>query len=184
MVFELPIANNNKEIFKIGFTGDTEDQLVISPRFLDMNILITHIGSTDFTPIIEENGRITTNDRNHLQPEGCINFIEFSKKINGDTLAVISEFGEEMRKFDPAQNSEDIRIRTSNYIQSIVNNSCKVLPGDIGLKIKFPNTQVDVGNSIVFGNSERYVAFKNINPRIEIARGNYTSGVQEIVVYC
>ncbi|KAF5044837.1 Photosystem I assembly protein Ycf3 [anaerobic digester metagenome] len=129
LIFEL-YDENKDNIFKIGYTSDTQCKKVISDQYEGVDLIITHLGSInedDFKRDDEKRGI----KENHLMLTGVISTIFKSKA----KLAIISEFGEEL---------SDERVTLVKSLNNVFqkNGSTRCLTGDIGLKIKIPNMSV------------------------------------------
>lgn len=139
LVFQL---RKGSRIFNLGITGDTklysetsvEEERSLFNLFEDMDVLVLHLGSIhecefELTADNFENHRYKGE---HLGIRGIVNLIFRCRP----KLAIVSEFGEELR---------DLRANIANWIDNTFDNydssgNVRVIPGDIGLKIVFDNS--------------------------------------------
>lgn len=134
LIFEL---KRGQKRFKIGITGDTmlftnaHEKNGLYSLFEKVDLLILHIGSIhrrEFE-VMKDNFDTHKYDGEHLGIRGIVNLIF----RNRPKLAIISEFGEELK---------DLRVIIAHKIDKSLDNYdssdiVRVIPGDIGLKIVF-----------------------------------------------
>lgn len=117
LVFELENSKSQKP-FKVGITSDTAWDLDLVAEYAGADILIEHVGSLE------------TVDKplsNHLGSVGCYLLLKYVCP----QLAVVSEFGEEM---------DNKRVGLVEFLHKLTQT--KVVPADIGLKIKLPGCEI------------------------------------------
>jgi tetratricopeptide (TPR) repeat protein len=114
-----------KKPFKIGYTSDTEHDKSVEMQYEGVDIIVPHLGSVDLNDFIKEDKKV---GKNHLMLKGVISTIQISKA----KLAIVSEFGEELREH---------RVTIVGSLDKVFqrNKMAKCLTGDIGLKVSIPN---------------------------------------------
>lgn len=134
LVFEL---KRGPKKYKIGITGDTmlfantNNEKGIYSLYENVDALILHIGSIHKREFesTKDNFEGHRYDGEHLGIRGIVNLIF----RNRPKLAIISEFGEELKELR-VQIAHEIDKSLDNYDSS---DNVRVIPGDIGLKIVF-----------------------------------------------
>jgi hypothetical protein len=125
------------KMYKLGITGDTKlflnniDEKNIYSLFESVDVLVLHIGSIHSSEfeLTKDNFEVHKYNGEHLGIRGIVNLIFQCRP----KLAIISEFGEELR---------DFRTTLANNIDNSFDNYdstgyVRVLPGDIGLQVMF-----------------------------------------------
>jgi hypothetical protein len=134
LIFEL---RRGRKTFKVGLTGDTalftttHEGKGLPSIFENMDVLVLHIGSIQRQEFecLEDNFENQKYEGGHLGIRGIVNLILRCRP----KLAVISEFGEELKQLRTTI-AEKIDNRFENFEST---NKVRVIPGDIGLKISF-----------------------------------------------
>jgi tetratricopeptide (TPR) repeat protein len=134
LIFEV---ESGARSYKVGLTSDTAffittgDEKGLSTIFENMDVLIFHIGSMQKQEFecLEDNFESHKYEGEHLGIRGVLNLILQCRP----KLAIISEFGEELRELRTMIAGE-IDNRFENFDST---GTVRVIPGDIGLKILF-----------------------------------------------
>lgn len=162
--------------FKLGMTGDTgwEHDGSIAKQFKahEPNLMIVHLGTIkdeefDYVKATTPEGRLACHDENHLGILGVTNLLDDVRP----KLAVISEFGEELR---------DVRTDIAEALTKTLRIQC--LPGDIGLHIRLCDLAVaccvekkfvlakDIAVNSVTGNDSSLIYHKDQKATIKLSK--------------
>lgn len=140
--------------FKIGYTSDTRHDKVIEEQYAGVDIIVPHLGSIDITDFIKDEKKKKKRG-DHLMLKGVISTIQKSKA----KLAIVSEFGEELR-----EHRMTIVKALNRVFQQ--NKMAKCLTGDIGLRVSIPNLKVKC-HYAQCGQGNNYVPLNNILENID-----------------
>ena len=136
LLFGLKIGSKT---FNLGITGDTtfyldaRDEKGLDSSFKDADVLVSHLGSIHEAEFeLVDNFVAHKYDGEHLGIRGVVNLIFKCRP----KLAIISEFGEELR---------ELRTIIASRVDEILENydstsNVRVIPGDIGLKVVFDSS--------------------------------------------
>jgi len=134
LIFEL---EKEKGVYRLGITGDTkffkgsDKQRGLCSFFENVDVLVLHLGSIhkkEFT-FLEDDFEGHKYEGDHLGIRGIVNLIAQCRP----KLAIISEFGEELKEL-----RTDIAFRIDNCFENYDSTGrSRVIPGDIGLTIIF-----------------------------------------------
>lgn len=127
----LELCDENNNIFKIGYTSDTQCRKSVGNQYDGVDLIITHLGSVNEDDFKKEDEKEGIKE-NHLMLTGVISTIY---KSNAD-LAIVSEFGEELGEHRIAI------VEALNKIFWNNNRMSKCVTGDIGLKIRIPDLAI------------------------------------------
>lgn len=170
LLFEL--YDNDDITFKLGLTSDTGWYKNLDEKYKKADLLVAHVGGIKIKEIELKLKKYSLNElfyKYHLGFLGTYNLIKGVESKN----IVLSEFGEEFA-WDSSSNIDN-RIRLSEVLSEILsknNIEKKIIPGDIGLKIRIPDLTVECENC------GKVLDFKDVIPTTKpISTGDAYHGI-------